>query len=177
LKRPPTLLLLASLALGACACAREPQLAPAVGEQTPAGQRTLVVRAADAPRVAGGPPTVYVEVAHTFDARRRGLSERDGLPRDGGMLFVYPRAEERFFWMRGCLIGLDIAFLAEDGTVLQLETLPPGADKEGRDIPSAESELPVRFVLETAAGWMRANGLDVGSRVDFAEVVDGVDPE
>ena len=68
-------------------------------------------------------------------------------------------------------------FLGEGGTVLQLATLGPGVDKEGLEVPSVESAYPVRFVRETAAGWMERNGVGVGDRVAFSEVVEGLDPE
>jgi uncharacterized membrane protein (UPF0127 family) len=166
-----------ALALGA-ACARQPQLAPAVGPREPRpGPRTLVALPAAAPRRASDGPTVYVEVSATQEARRAGLSGRDALPEDGGMLFAYPWEETRFYWMKGCRIGLDIAFLDEDGTILQVATLPPGEGRSGDEIPSVTSEHPVRYVRETAAGWLADHGLGVGDRVDLSAATEGVVPD
>jgi uncharacterized membrane protein (UPF0127 family) len=104
-----------------------------------------------------------------------GLSGVTHLDPDEGMLFVYRDRSNRRFWMKGCLMSLDIAFLDEDPgagdgrlIVRQFATLPapaPGATDE--NMPRAASRRPVRFILEMPGGWFGRNGLGEGTAVDL----------
>ncbi len=132
---------------------------------------------AAAPRSEGGPPTVVVEVAATGAARQRGLGGRETLADGAGMLFVYADSQARRFWMKDCLVALDIAFLDEKGRVLKIATLPPGAGLSGPDIPAARCDAAVRYVLEVRARWFAEQGLGEGDLVDLGEVVAGVRAE
>jgi len=156
------LLLLAAwlLSVGACAQPREID-----------GFHLRVFPASEAGR-SSDLPAVFAEIAARTAARERGLSGRTSLPPNGGMLFVYRESRQKEFWMKDCHIGLDIAFLKEDGSIASLHTLPPGAGLD--EIPRAASGAPVRYVLETAAGWMAEHGLKTGDRVDVRRVVAGV---
>ena len=129
------------------------------------------------PPGSGPPPRVIVEVAATTQRRQRGLAGRETLRDGAGMLFVYATARERLFWMKDCLIGLDIAFLDADGTILEIATLPPGSGLVGEDVPSTRCEGPVLYVLEVRAGWLGEQGITVGDVVDVRWAVDGVVPE
>jgi hypothetical protein len=140
-------LLLITLAI-ACSCSGEPDLKP-VDSGTPS---TAVLS------VAGR--DVTVELAITTTQRNRGLMHRPSLPADHGMLFLFPDTEPRTFWMRDTLIGLDIVFLDEDGTVQNVEEAPPGVER-----PGFSSRRPARFVLEMVRGWCREAGLEAGDRI------------
>ena len=64
--------------------------------------------------------TVDVEYAATEVDRERGLMGRDVLPDTEGMLFVFPTLVTVSFWMKDTPNPLDIAFIADDGTVLNI---------------------------------------------------------
>jgi uncharacterized membrane protein (UPF0127 family) len=69
------------------------------------------------------------------------------------MLFVFPRTTTGTFWMKDTLIPLDIAFFANDGSlvdVLQMEPCPP--DTPDADCPSYAAAGPYRFALEAPQG-------------------------
>lgn len=121
----------------------------------------------DAPRkadlqVAGR--TVSVELAYTQAARTRGLMARTHLDPDSGMLFLFTEARPQRFWMRDTLIGLDLAFLDDDGRVLNIEHGRPGVE-----VPGYRSAGPARFVLEMAEGWCAEAGLKPGDRIEIPE--------
>jgi len=162
-RRAALLLLLAS----ALACALQPG--------TPHRGVRVVVARAGAQRPATGVPVVFAEIAATEEARRRGLGGRDRLDADAGMLFVYSIAEDRVYWMKDCLIGLDIAFIGEDERILNVATLPRGVGRSVEDMPKARSERPARWVLETRAGWFDAHGVTAGDEVDLRPALSGVD--
>ena len=65
-----------------------------------------------------------VELAITNAERRRGMAGREHIGRNEGMLFVFNDARVRSFWMKGCLIPLDILFIDPGGRVVQTHTMP-----------------------------------------------------
>jgi uncharacterized membrane protein (UPF0127 family) len=117
-----------------------------------------------------------VEVAADDVSRQRGLGGRPSLAPDSGMLFVYPRAQHRMFWMKNCLIGLDIAFVDETGRIANVATLGPGAGLPDIELPRADSAGPVRYVVEAEAGWLARHGIAPGDEVDLSAALVGVLP-
>ena len=71
---------------------------------------------------------VLLEVASTPDERRRGLMGRENLPSVCGMLFE-GLSGGGYFWMKNCLIPLDVVFLNKKGTITKTYTMP--VDKDG----------------------------------------------
>src|SRR3989338_5701660 len=58
-----------------------------------------------------GDQAVRVTVADTPESRERGLSGRDGLASDEGMLFVFQNDGYHTFWMKDMLFSIDIIWL------------------------------------------------------------------
>lgn len=102
---------------------------------------------------------VIVEVADDELEQERGLSFRANLDRDRGMLFVYPEAARRRFWMYGMRFPLDLVFLNGSRVVYV-----------ARDVPASNGGLPAIVwptveadaVLEVNAGVAKELGLEVG---------------
>lgn len=102
--------------------------------------------------------TIEVEVANTLSSRSQGLMFRDSMPKDHGMLFVYPNNEVRSFWMLDTRIPLSIAFIDPNGEILHIENLKPMA----RD--STSSVYKAQYALEMNKGWFAENGIVVGDK-------------
>jgi uncharacterized membrane protein (UPF0127 family) len=110
-------------------------------------------------RVAGIPITV--EIADDPATRSRGLMDRDSLPRDQGMLFVYSEEKLLSFWMRNTRIPLDIAFIDGNGIIVDIQSMDP------YDEQSRVSRQPAMYALEMNRGWFEEQGVTVGDRVEF----------
>jgi len=110
--------------------------------------------------IAGVP--LFVETAQTDDQRMRGLMYRESLPRDQGMLFVFPAAQIQSFWMRNTFIPLDIAFINSDGIIVDIQHMKP-VDESVLYTSSA----PALYALEVNAGWFEKNGIQAGASVKF----------
>ncbi|MCL2177817.1 MAG: DUF192 domain-containing protein [Proteobacteria bacterium] len=101
-----------------------------------------------------------VEVAHTPEAITRGLMWRKSLKPREGMLFVFEREKEQFFWMKNTLVGLDMVFISAEQVVVGIvEHATP------LSLSSLSVGLPSRYVLEVAAGTCAKLGIRAGSKV------------
>ena len=100
--------------------------------------------------------TVKAEIACDDVSRRIGLMDRPSLPEDVGMLFIFPEVRQQSFWMKNTLIPLSIAFLDDDGKILQIE------DMKVKDLSSTLSKYLVRYALEVNKGWFERHGLKPG---------------
>jgi len=84
---------------------------------------------------------------------------RPSMEANDGMLFVFERPGQQCFWMKNTLIPLAIAFLADDGTVVNLDEMQP------QTLDGHCSAKPVRFVLEMNQGWFAKRGIKPGFRL------------
>ena len=113
--------------------------------------------------------TWTVEVVRDAEARARGLSGRESLPTRHGMLFVFDRPEVQEFWMMGCRIPLDIAFISADLRVLNVCTMQVESPRTlPNDYRRYASAGKVLYALEVEAGGLRAVGVQAGDSVIFS---------
>ncbi len=106
------------------------------------------------------------EIADTPLKQEQGLSGRAVIPDNYGMLFVFAEPDRYGFWMHEMLTSIDILWLADDGTILGLEeNVSPDTYPESFYPPE-----PVRYVLETRAGYAGERGWSVGSVVDLPAI-------
>jgi uncharacterized protein len=113
------------------------------------------------PRVtlSAGMHQIDAQVAQTFDQRMTGLMFRKEMPQHEGMLFVFEQPTVQCFWMRNTFLPLTAAFIADDGTVVNLADMKPQA------LDSHCSAKPVRFVLEMNQGWFAKKGIKPGMKL------------
>ncbi|GHV20009.1 hypothetical protein FACS189494_02900 [Spirochaetia bacterium] len=107
---------------------------------------------------SGETVVVEAEVARTDEERNMGLMWRKSLSDGKGMLFVYDRDRIMAFWMKNTLIPLSIAFMAKDGTVLEIHDMQP------QSTMSIKSARSMRYALEVPQGWFKRAGVSVGSK-------------
>lgn len=118
---------------------------------------------ATVPAVLAG-QALRLELAATAHSRRCGLSRRDRLASDGGMLFLFPSPRRAAFWMHETRIPLSLAFLDAAGRILAIERMRP--DPGGHVVlPRFHAPQPVTQALEVNAGWFDAHGVGVGDQL------------
>ncbi|OPF63855.1 MULTISPECIES: DUF192 domain-containing protein [Hydrogenophaga] len=115
----------------------------------------------DLPKVTlkAGMHLIHAQVASTPEQRATGLMFRSEMPANEGMLFVFEESAGQCFWMKNTLLPLTAAFVADDGTIVNL------ADMKPRTLDSHCSAKPVRYVLEMHQGWFAKRGIQAGSRL------------
>ena len=113
------------------------------------------------PRVAlqAGMHRIDAQVAQTVDQRMIGLMFRKEMPQHEGMLFVFEQPTQQCFWMKNTLLPLSIAFVADDGTIVNIDEMKP------QTLESHCSAKPVRYVLEMNTGWFAKKGIKAGFRL------------
>jgi len=102
---------------------------------------------------------IEAEVAANQADRMQGLMQRRSMPANQGMLFVFPQADRHCMWMRNTLLPLSVAFLDEQGRVLNIEDMKPQTDN------SHCAAAPARFALEMNVGWFSSKRLKAGQQV------------
>jgi uncharacterized membrane protein (UPF0127 family) len=117
-----------------------------------------------------GDDTLVVEIADDGALRQRGLSYRDGLEPGTGMLFIYPEAGIRSFWMKEMRFCLDIIWLGETQVVGAAENVCPEPGVPDADLTRYPSNEPVRFILEVPANWLADRGYGSGTPIDLSSV-------
>jgi uncharacterized membrane protein (UPF0127 family) len=106
-----------------------------------------------------GMHNIKAEVAQTAEQRQKGLMYRRDLASHEGMLFIFDEATPQCFWMKNTPTPLTIAFIADDGSIVNL------ADMKPFDEASHCSSKPVRFVLEMNQGWFDKRGIKPGFKL------------
>ena len=127
---------------------------------------SLTSHAQDAPqldlervKLTSGMHRVDAQVAATPEQRQTGLMHRKDMPQHEGMIFVFDQPGKQCFWMKNTLIPLSAAFIADDGTITNIEEMKPLV------LDGHCSTQPVRYVLEMNKGWFAKKGIKAGSKL------------
>jgi hypothetical protein len=124
-----------------------------------AGAAYLYKTDTSAAQVAFGDTSLRLDYATTTEARELGLGGRESLPDDYGMLFVFPSDDLYGFWMQDMLVPIDLFWLDAQGQVIAVD--PEIAPETYPNVFYPPE--PVRYVLETAAGFAKAHRVTVGT--------------
>jgi len=109
--------------------------------------------------LTAGMHRIDAQVASTPEQRAIGLMLRKDMPQHEGMLFVFDQPHVQCFWMKNTLLPLSAAFIADDGTIVNLVDMKP------QTLDSHCSTQPVRYVLEMNQGWFAKKGIQAGFRL------------
>jgi len=115
-------------------------------------------------RSEGERVNVSLEIADTTSERRHGLMHRVYLPRKQGMIFVYEDSAERSFWMKNTYIPLDMIFISEDLTIINIKRARPQPFTQESELKSYQSEGDARYVVEMRRGFAERNNLERGDK-------------
>jgi uncharacterized membrane protein (UPF0127 family) len=109
-----------------------------------------------------------VELADEQAEMKQGLMFRRSLCADCAMIFVFPEARIRSFWMKNTFIPLDIIFLDGEGRIVTIRK----NTKPHQKAPTYRSTAPARFVVEVNAGYADRNSLQPGQLIDLEALWD-----
>jgi uncharacterized membrane protein (UPF0127 family) len=113
--------------------------------------------------LSAGVHLIKAEVARTGPSRQEGLMFRRELGRNRGMLFVFPESARHCMWMRNTYIPLSVAFLDEQGNILNIDDMQPETENNHC------AARPARYALEMSYGWFKQRGIAAGQRIAGVE--------
>jgi uncharacterized membrane protein (UPF0127 family) len=110
-------------------------------------------------KLSVGMHAINAEVAKTPEQHGIGLMFRKSMPVNDGMLFIFDRPGQQCFWMKNTLLPLSVAFVADDGSITNIEAMKP------QTLDSHCSTREVRYVLEMNDGWFAKRGIKPGMKL------------
>jgi uncharacterized membrane protein (UPF0127 family) len=110
--------------------------------------------------LSAGMYRIEAEVAATQENRMTGLMQRRSMPANQGMLFVFTQPQRHCMWMKNTLLPLSVAFLDDEGRILNVEDMQPQTEDNHC------AARPARFALEMNLGWFRQKGIRPGQKID-----------
>lgn len=121
-----------------------------------------------------GNKKIFVEVAKTQQERKNGLSGRELLEKDSGMLFVFEEQNIKpLFWMKGMKFAIDIIWIDNNKVVkIDKNVQPPDQNTPDEKLPLYGPGQPIDFVLEVPAGFAVENDIKIGDSVDLLNSLD-----
>jgi len=134
-------------------------LAPFVNETVPNNPKSSIVQIKDT--------TYQVEIADNDEKRVQGLSGRNELAKDRGMLFIFPDSDYHTFWMRGMKIPLDFIWI-KDAQIVDVTENVAAPLTDTYAPPTIKPKQPVNTVLEINAGEVKAHGFQIGDQVTIS---------
>jgi uncharacterized protein len=110
-------------------------------------------------QLRAGMHLIRAEVAAEFGSRARGLMHRKSLAPNAGMLFIFDGPAIQCMWMKNTLIPLSVAFLDEQGTIINIADMQPHSEE------SHCAARPSLYALEMEQGWFAKRGIRPGMKL------------
>ena len=103
---------------------------------------------------------IEAEAAINQEDRMRGLMQRKSMPQNHGMLFAFTESQRHCMWMKNTLLPLSVAFMDEQGRILNIEDMQPQTENNHC------AAGPARFALEMNLGWFKQKGIGPGTTIN-----------
>lgn len=131
------------------------------GSSAPKGEPSSQIINIKYAKIAG--QMIKVELALTREAQELGLSGRKNLKEYEGMLFIFPKPQKNYFWMKDMNFPIDIIWIDEDFKIIYIEKNVEPSSFPNSFGPGVDN----RYVLEISAGFSEKNNLKEGDKVEF----------
>jgi uncharacterized membrane protein (UPF0127 family) len=124
--------------------------------------QAIDLQGAAIPCAIKAPECINFELASDNRSRLRGLSDRDNLPKDRGLLFIFDKQEEQCIWMKDMRFPIDILWLDDNKKILKIE---PNVSPD--TYPKAYCADHTKYVIELNADTAKNAGLETGRTLNF----------
>ncbi|MGI5841564.1 MAG: DUF192 domain-containing protein [Patescibacteria group bacterium] len=108
-----------------------------------------------------------LEIAKTLTQKSQGLSNRDSLCNNCGMIFVYDKESIYPFWMKDTLIPLDMIWVDRQGRVVTIHTAKPQTNTPITQLKVYKNEIPAQYIIELNANEAQKIGLEIGDTINI----------
>ena len=106
-----------------------------------------------------------LETARSMAQKAKGLSGRETLGKDRGMIFIYEKEGIYPFWMKDTKIPLDIIWINGKGEVVEIKTAVPQIGESLDKLKLYQNEQPAKYIIELEGGRAEKLGLKVGNKL------------
>ncbi len=108
-----------------------------------------------------GDVALQVEIADTQEKKEKGLSNREFLEQNSGMLFLFEKPGRYGFWMKEMNFAIDIIWIDKDKSVVEIT-----ANVDPKTFPEIfyPKEI-IQYIIETQAGWTKVNEIQLGDKI------------
>jgi uncharacterized membrane protein (UPF0127 family) len=113
-----------------------------------------------------GTHKLNAELARTAEERQRGLMFRESLAENQGMMFQFAQADHYCMWMKNTLIPLSIAFIDEQGKIINIEEMQANSEQ------TTCAKSKARYALEMNSGWYSQRQIKAGQQVEGLPLTD-----
>ena len=110
-------------------------------------------------KLSAGMHVIKAEVAANDPERQQGLMFREKMEPNAGMVFMFDQPTKQCMWMKNTLLPLSVAFLDEQGTVINVEDMQP------KTLESHCSKKPAKYALEMNLGWFKQRNIKPGMAI------------
>ncbi len=119
-----------------------------------------------APTATIGNDTITLEVVNDAESKRKGLSNRDGIDSDNGMLFDFREEINRKpnFWMKDMRFAIDIIWIKDNKIIHINEDVPPPKSITDQ-LPTYGPPSEIDFVLEVQSGLSKGSEWKIGDEI------------
>lgn len=123
----------------------------------------MSAKTAEQPLVEVNNTRIPVEIVETPEAQAQGLSGRESLPRNSGMLFILSEPRTPSFWMKDMRFAIDIIWISEEKKIVGIErNVSPDTYPQ-----TFSPAVPARYVLEVNGGLATQHSIKQGDSVAF----------
>jgi uncharacterized membrane protein (UPF0127 family) len=122
-------------------------------------------------RMTIGQNTYTLEIAAREAERNKGLMQRDSMPANHGMIFVFTDEDKRQFWMHHTRIPLEILYLNAAGRIVSIHRMEPYVEE------GTPSKGPAKFAIELNAGEVEKAGVKAGQLLALPEAIKNMQAE
>ena len=112
-------------------------------------------------QLSAGMHLIQAEVAATEAQREQGLMNREKMPANAGMLFVFGAPATQCMWMKNTPLPLSVAFIDAGGKIVNIEDMRPHT----LDSHCSSKTIPVRYALEMQLGWFTQRNIKPGMSI------------
>ena len=115
-----------------------------------------------------GDKKINLILAKSDKDRMKGLSGRNSLPEDQGMLFIFEKKGKYGFWRRDMKFPIDIIYIDDNTVVYLVENASVGAQAPNLTVYTPDTD--VNRVLELNAGGAKKYGIKKGAKITFKDI-------
>ena len=113
------------------------------------------------PVVQIGDAMLQVEIADTQEKKEKGLSDRESLQEDRGMLFLFEKPGRYGFWMKEMNFAIDIIWIDKNKSVIEITK-----NVDPKTFPEVfYPKEAVQYVIEIQAGFTELNEIQLGDKI------------